>query len=43
MSHLVQDLIKAHSENKTIHLGPLSGAAFKALIEELSAYRREGK
>lgn len=43
MSHLVQDLIKAHAENKTIHLGPLSGAAFKTLIEELAAFRRGDK
>lgn len=43
MSHLVQDLIKAHTENKPIHLGPLSGSDFKALLNELAAARRGGK
>ncbi|CAK1748132.1 hypothetical protein [Vibrio sp. 10N.222.49.B4] len=40
MSHLVKDLIKAHQENKPIHLGPLSGSAFKALLNELAAARQ---
>ena len=43
MSHLVQDLIKAHAENKSIHLGVLSGSAFKALLNELAAVRQGGK
>ncbi|WP_265584308.1 MULTISPECIES: hypothetical protein [Vibrio] len=43
MSHLVQDFIKAHEENKTIHLGPLSGAAFKAFLEELASVRQGDK
>lgn len=40
MSHLVKDLIKAHQENKPIHLGPLSGSAFKALLNEQAAARQ---
>ncbi|MGL1089178.1 hypothetical protein [Vibrio vulnificus] len=43
MSHLVKDLIKAHQENKPIHLGPLSGSAFKALLNELAAVRQGEK
>ncbi|WP_017109640.1 hypothetical protein [Vibrio tasmaniensis] len=43
MSHLVQDLIKAHEENKTIHLGPFSGATFKAFLEELASVRQGDK
>ncbi|ODS09727.1 hypothetical protein [Vibrio scophthalmi] len=43
MSHLVKDLIKAHQENKPIHLGPLSGSDFKALINELAAVRKENQ
>ncbi|EOW9411409.1 hypothetical protein [Vibrio vulnificus] len=43
MSHLVQELIKAHKENKPIHIGPLSGFDFKALINELAALRHGEK
>lgn len=43
MSHLVQDLIRAHQENKPIHLGPLTGFEFKALLNELSSVRKEDK
>lgn len=43
MSHLVQDLIRAHAENKSIHLGPISGSAFKALLSELAAVRQGEK
>lgn len=42
MSHL-KDLIKAHQENKPIHLGPLTGSAFKALLDELAAVRKGEK
>lgn len=41
MSHLVKDLIKATQENKPIHLGPLSGLEFKALLNELALVRKE--
>ncbi|HCH0939528.1 TPA: hypothetical protein NKP23_004570 [Vibrio parahaemolyticus] len=41
MSHLVQDLIRAHAENKSIHLGALSGADFKALMAELALVKEE--
>lgn len=43
MSYLVQELIKAHTEKKPIHLGPLKGSAFKALLNELAVVRQRGK
>ena len=39
MSHLVLDLIKAHTEKKSIHLGPLTGVEFKTLLDELALIR----
>ncbi len=41
MSHLVQDLIRAHAENKSIHFGALSGAEFKAFLSELALAKKE--
>ncbi|WP_277871995.1 hypothetical protein [Enterovibrio norvegicus] len=37
MSHLVNDLIKAHAAGKSIHLGPLSGSELRLLLSELRA------
>jgi hypothetical protein len=41
MSHLVEDLIMACNQSKSVHLGPLTGAEFKQLMAELAQVRKE--
>ncbi|WP_259346189.1 hypothetical protein [Vibrio parahaemolyticus] len=43
MSHLVKDLIMACHQSKPIHLGPLTGAEFKQLLNELAQARQGGQ
>lgn len=41
MSHLARDIITANSQKKPIQIGHMSGAEFKALLQELAKYRME--